>query len=1190
MSNRARQNPLRIFIIFTGLLLFGCSSGSDEESFIEIPDSTTTVTTTSVLIQPEELPVSPYFELLPVKVKDVVYLRWTESEDLIELEDSRLIEISIDKGKTWSVVSGEQENFIRSGQNAVRVRNVPEATQHLFRISVTDENDEKIYSEVTPAASSCAAAGGATAELREKLSESFVGIADYEGFITADIPKSSAAILLAETSCLKSVSTHNREFMDSLGNHLLEWPDEYPSDKFGWGLPFSWDAFGDGTTNASNTVYSISTGIVVKALLDWAEVSDSDVQERVYEVVDKALQEWISPDSFTPLGQFAYSLSPYDKQNDVFNASAMLAGQMQRFYTVTESQNISYKDAADKVMQSLVDHHREEQISSKLKLQPGQSLEDVASNANLDLTELLLFNGYSQDNLPEESVTIQLPENIDSGWYWSYSSQELTPNDLTHAGYIVDGILSYIANDGSLASDFDEEKVLHHLKTFQSEGLTSHKLLGWPRWRLDELTRQEWRTPRLYDVGWSLYMSGKAEEQLETLRTAACSDGLSYQEDGSNYLKYPQYVNLESNSNPEIHEYMAYFYLGQVNSPCGYSFDLPQKPLKSNLTSVPFTSIGHSSEQTIGVLLGENPGASVIETEENQLSLPEGGIPVDFVQTGTKSLAVVRQWPSSALSFVSWDPTGLSTITDLPGQDNDVSLIFRKLVKGKDRLYIVVYDNAALENRLLVYSRDDLTLNAEIPLPSFKPEAGHTYEMEPPVFLLINSEGNLEVFAGTLHATLIGEELIENQLDACSKILEVKQGFGSTIGVLCEANDYFEQTWPDRAGGFNLVTLEGTKLEVAPIETMGVPLNLRYNIAEKIFIWDDSKDLTLENILRFELLAGQANGLLELGVNNREGRISWSQIYYLNAFLDLLDGTIHSIDGNGLLKDNFSNSLNRRLMIEVQALDQILCIDGYESLPFTVNREPATFAVQTSRVALLYERLLSYAPDMESRIGCIKEVAESSVSLEGHIEVLEEKGIPGWIEDGTSHLKWPKGSDFYFDGLNVPYNHQNEWALGVLKLQDRFEPDPTFVTAAKDILSYFYSKIIHPEDGVLPEDGRWPYWWGTAAEGWAATDLISTNMPSYAGDTGDAWISFRSIDSFAMLEWSAYLDQENQEKLVNSVAELIEHGQLLPQVTRGLPSNERDLDFETSTVGVFGRASSPAEIPEIVWVHALLKH
>ena len=104
------------------------------------------------------------------------------------------------------------------------------------------------------------------------------------------------------------------------------------------------------------------------------------------------------------------------------------------------------------------------------------------------------------------------------------------------------------------------------------------------------------------------------------------------------------------------------------------------------------------------------------------------------------------------------------------------------------------------------------------------------------------------------------------------------------------------------------------------------------------------------------------------------------------------------------------------------------------------------------------------------------------------------------------------------------------------------------------------------------------------------TDLISTNMPDYEGDTGEAWISFRSIDSFAMLEWSTHLDQEDQEKLVNSVVELIEHGQLLPQVARELPSNERDLDFEASTVGVFGRASSPSEIPEVIWIHTLLKH
>ena len=139
--------------------------------------------------------------------------------------------------------------------------------------------------------------------MREKLTRSLAGIADYEDFVTADIPKSSAAILLAEVICLKSVATHDREFMDAVGNHLLDWPDKHPSEKFGWGLPFAWDAFGDGTENNPNTVYSISTGLVIKALLDWAEVSSAEVQNRVYEVVDKSLQEWVQSDSFTLLGQ-----------------------------------------------------------------------------------------------------------------------------------------------------------------------------------------------------------------------------------------------------------------------------------------------------------------------------------------------------------------------------------------------------------------------------------------------------------------------------------------------------------------------------------------------------------------------------------------------------------------------------------------------------------------------------------------------------------------------------------------------------------------------------------------------------------------------------------------------------------------------------------------------------------------------
>ena len=247
-----------------------------------------------------------------------------------------------------------------------------------------------------------------------------------------------------------------------------------------------------------------------------------------------------------------------------------------------------------------------------LRLQPEQNLEELALNEDTDLQELLSFNGYDQDNYPKDFDLLEVPQNIESGWYWSYSSQETTPNDLTHAGYIVDGILSYVSNGGLLASQFDQEQISKHLTTFQSQGLISHELLGWPRWRLHELTKQEWRTPRLYDVGWSLYLSGELGAEIETLQVAACSDGLSYRQDGVHYLKYPRYINLDNAPNPEIHEYMAYFYLGQVNSPCGYSFDL----LSESSQTIPFVSIGHSSEKPIDVSVEANSTQAQIHIDD----------------------------------------------------------------------------------------------------------------------------------------------------------------------------------------------------------------------------------------------------------------------------------------------------------------------------------------------------------------------------------------------------------------------------------------------------------------------------------------------------------------------------------------------------------------------------------------------
>ena len=157
-----------------------------------------------------------------------------------------------------------------------------------------------------------------------------VGIADYPGFPVADIPKGSGAFLMGEVIVLDVSDAYDRSVIDEPAL-VLAWPTTYPSEHFGWGLPFEWDAFGDGTTNPANTVYSISTGVSVKALLDWAAISDDATRDEVYRVVDDALAEWVSPDSISASGQLRYSLSGLDDGYDVFNSSAMLAGQMQRF-------------------------------------------------------------------------------------------------------------------------------------------------------------------------------------------------------------------------------------------------------------------------------------------------------------------------------------------------------------------------------------------------------------------------------------------------------------------------------------------------------------------------------------------------------------------------------------------------------------------------------------------------------------------------------------------------------------------------------------------------------------------------------------------------------------------------------------------------------------------------------------------
>ena len=1185
ITHMRRQCFCSLFFFLTAAFIVGCSGGEfgvenerslgGASSSLPVAAGEPPPTTTLLNVKTTE-------GLLAVKVDDQVELRWLKGDltEVVSYEEWR-IEASRSNGQTWVDVNWEKMDRGRVDEHAILVTGLDQGGEYVLRITQLGVTNPPLLAVPV---SACEASGGVIASLREKLSVTQVGVADYEGYVLADVPKATAALLMAEVKCLKSVPSHDRQLMNSLGEHLLAWPSAHPSDQFGWGLPFAWDAFGDGTENAPNTVYSISTALSVQALLDWSEVADYRIRQRVLTAVDTALQEWVRPESSTPFGQLAYSLSPHDSEFDVFNSSAMLAGQMQRYASMSAVKNTAYTDIADQVMRSLLEYRRSGEKRVLTRLEPGQRLEDLAAQLDVDPVWFAGLNGYFGQDTPQVGEILKTSQVVDTGQYWGYSSQEETPNDLAHAGYIVEGITNYVSFGGVLGEEFTVDEIVEHLSSFESKNLSAQEILGWPRWRFHELTREQWRFARLYDIGWVLFLSGNFKDELASVRQSACADGLSYRQDGNKYLKYPRYAELEGSPNPEIFEYMAYFYLGQTSAPCSYSYELEDS--KRSLVVVPFTTLGDAENSPVDVWVDTKSGANIIEFEERRMILPIMGVPVAVAMEEDRVVALVRQSPSGALAFVDWTGVSPPVVALLSGQEEELSLGFRSFLRSGDKLYIIVYDNKTLENRLQAYSWLDLILVSDQPLASFEPEAGHTYEMEPPVTLQVTLMGEVEVFAGTLHAILKDGQFISGRLLSCSKILEVVQGYESSTGVLCEANDYLEDSWPDRLGGFRLVIVGKESLEWIEVDSIGVPFDLRFNPITQDYEWSDSATESLSSFLRFEILSGQANGMFELGANNREGRVAWSQVYYLEGFLDLLDGSVQRVAGSAIAP-GFLADLTVRFAMEVRMLNEVICRDGYESLPFTVNREPATFAVQTSRIALLYGRVVDYRPILAEELRCMESVARSSAGLEGHIEELTDEGIVGWINPNVHYLKWPKGSAFPFDGLNVAYNHQNEWALGVLDSAWRFDLNEEVLVAAKAILSYFYTSVLIPEGGGFPTNGRWPYWWGTAREGWSATDEVSVNMPTYAGDYGDAWISFRTIDATAMIEWAKYLEEDASVVLLESLSGLIESGQVLPQLAGKMDLVNRELLVEPPVLGRFGRASSPAEFPEAIWAHVL---
>lgn len=589
----------------------------------------------------------------------------------------------------------------------------------------------------------------------------------------------------------------------------------------------------------------------------------------------------------------------------------------------------------------------------------------------------------------------------------------------------------------------------------------------------------------------------------------------------------------------------------------------------------PFTSLGSENGGPSGNLYIDRGYNAKYIRSDLEISFPFPGVPIDLQVIDGHYYFAFRKIFDGALFSLTYDNSGrLLKQREVAWVGVDYP-IFRASSVGAGKLYWVVYDNKARKNYLIDVEQAGSPDGFRLELPSFYPPAGGTYEMEAPVFFSGNSKDGFNLIAGGLYAKISADRIEGRRLNDCETVIEALFSNDGPV-VLCRAREGVSSSYLTGM----LDTMHFEPVDMAA----GIPWRLEYNSSKKELsvrrasTRDEIAQLFIEDIRN-----GQQSGVLEFGIDNTEGRIPWSQIYYLNGMLDLLLLTdVHS-EAKAIFGD-LTDDLERRIVIEIMALDALLDREnGFYTKGFTYDRSAALFAVQTSRLLLLFDRYteeLANAP----RLRNVERLRHMVSSLEGHIDQLAYEGEEShWMRPGTAHLRWPKCSAFYFDGLPVPFNHQNEWAYSLFN-SARLKGEHVDSPALKDqrqIIQFFMDRLA--VGGGFPAPEQWNYWYGHAYDGWTEADSRSCNTPSYSGDHGLAWISFRTIDFMSVISAIDFLPELSKEKILESAMNTVKYGDVYPFAARSLLAEGKVPQIQIPVLERYYRATSPWEISNSPW-------
>jgi hypothetical protein len=330
----------------------------------------------------------------------------------------------------------------------------------------------------------------------------------------------------------------------------------------------------------------------------------------------------------------------------------------------------------------------------------------------------------------------------------------------------------------------------------------------------------------------------------------------------------------------------------------------------------------------------------------------------------------------------------------------------------------------------------------------------------------------------------------------------------------------------------------------------------------------------LRRVLYHDLRRLGLAGRLDYGANNLEGRVAWSQAYYLNGLASLLGETL------AWLRPDDEQALRERLRRET-ALLLTLCADdypGFRAKRYSVDREPLLFALHLGRTLHLLLRVRDAVPDL-SMDACVGRLSRELATFERTVEepfvTIAETGAE------RPFLRYRRGMPFWADGTIVPYNFVSGVASGLALLDDDGRR-----SAAR------LMRLMSDEVFSGPPPTLWRYWSGDGDRGWAPESGLSLNTPRYAGNRGAmAHVTYRTKDATALtLVGGAGGAPEDgvPAALLDWFRDLTRDGWLLPSMNEVFVREGPPVTLAPAVARRHARSAAAWELQSQVWaLHAL---